>query len=427
VPPHKQLQELREQMHQTQGNYATQIDALEQRIVELENVAGSHSGDNTPSVAGVDNADEHHSPSSPLQLSMSGLVTMGGSSVSTDELQQLQAGSHDPQKNGFTLQALALAIRARLDHHSDAMAGIVSHIKADGQSVVELEQAYIHTKDLPYGLSVKAGQYFLDFGEENSHHPDDWDFVDVPFLITRLFGGDKLRSQGIQFAWQLPFASRSTLSLGASNPSGETATSFLYKKGESMAGHTLQARDVSGLNDLLYSLKWSNQFSANTSTHQIGFGTSVLFGPNATGDSTDTQIFGLNFDWAWYGNAQSQKPRFNWRTEWMLRRYEAGDKNTSSHEILRDYGIFSQAVWNLDNDWALGLRAEFADGNKSNFNDPLRNNRKRFSVNVTHPLSKSVKWRLQYNRDLDDNLNGNNANSVWLQVVFQAGAHHKHE
>lgn len=418
----KKKQETQDKRSQTQPLYEAQIKTLCQRILELEKVIDPNSGGNTSSVAGVHDFDEHQSR---LQWSMSGLVVMGGSSASKNELQLLQSGSHDPKKNGFTTQALSLGVHTKLDRNIYATSSIVSRIKPDGESVVELEQAFIHGKTTLYNLSFMAGQYFLDFGEENKRHPDDWDFVDVPFLITRLFGGDKLRSQGIQVDWQ--FSSSSTLLLGASNPGGETVTSFFYNEGKEVAGHALQDRDVRGLNDLLYSLKLSHQFSARYSPHHFGFGASALFGPNATGDSTDTQIFGLNFGWAWYGNGQSRKPRFNWRTEWISRRYEAGDKNDPSHESLKDYGVFSQAVWQPDHDWAFGLRAEFADGNKGNFNDTLRENRKRYSINVTRQISKSVKWRLQYNRDLDDSLQGDSADSFWLQMVFRAGAHDEHE
>jgi len=104
-----------------------------------------------------------------------------------------------------------------------------------------------------------------------------------------------------------------------------------------------------------------------------------------------------------------------------------GDINDPTREILRDYGIFSQAIWHLDAKLTAGLRAEFADANKDNANDPLRDRRKRFSVNVSRSVSKSVNLRLQYNYDRADSLSGDSANSVWLQIVFKAGAHDEHK
>jgi len=420
---HKQKQVLHEQVSDKNQYYETQIDILEQRIQRLEKVAGSGHRHKSESVAGLRGANEYQSK---LKWSMSGIVAMGGSTASADELLLLQGGTHDPRKNGFTLQTLALAARVELGQYFDAMGSLVSVIEPDGESVVELEQAFIQSTNLPNNLSARVGQYFLDFGEENVRHPDDWDFVDVPFLITRFFGADKLRSQGMQLAWRPPLFWRSTLLLGVNNPNGETVTSFLYEEGEEVAGHVLQARDIKGLNDMLYMLKWSNQLPIDN-LHRIGFGVSALFGPNATGNSTDTQIYGLDFEWTQYVNGLNQQPRFNWRTELMLRRYEAGDSNDPTHEHLRDYGIFSQAILRLGEKLTTGLRAEFADANRDNANDPLRDRRKRFSVNVRHSVSKSVSLRLQYNHDRADHLSGGSANSVWLQMVFKAGAHDEHK
>ncbi len=420
---HKQEQMLHEQMNDKNQYYETQINILEQRIQKLEKAADSDHRYKSESVAGSRDAGEHQPE---LKWSMSGIVAMGGSTASADELLLLQGGTHDPRKNGFTLQTLALAARVELDQYFDAMGSLVSVIEPDGESVVELEQAFIESTNLPNNFSARAGQYFLDFGEENARHPDDWDFVDVPFVITRFFGADKLRSQGMQLAWRPSLSWRSTLLLGVNNPNGETVTSFLYKKGEEVAGHVLQARDIEGLKDMLYMFKWSNRLPVDN-LHRIGFGVSALFGPNATGNSTDTQIYGLDFEWAQHVNGLNQQPRFNWRTELIFRRYEAGDSNDPTHEVLRDYGIFSQAIWRLDAKLTTGLRAEFADANQDNANDPLRDRRKRFSVNASHSVAKSVSLRLQYNYDRADHLSGGSANSVWLQMVFKAGAHDEHK
>lgn len=106
--------------------------------------------------------------------------------------------------------------------------------------------------------------------------------------------------------------------------------------------------------------------------------------------------------------------------------YEAGDSIAPNHETLTDYGAFTQVVWQLNDNSATGFRAEFADGNKDNATDPLRGNRKRFSVNHTYSVLPSVKLRLQYNHDRPDYLPRDSANSVWVQLVYKAGGHGEH-
>ncbi len=368
----------------------------------------------------------HHSgaPGAPT-WSLSGLVAAGGSSARAAELEQLQGGSHDPRKNGFTIQALALAAHAELDAHLDATAGVVFHVEPNGENVTELEQAYIRYRRPPRGLTAIAGQFFVGFGEENQRHPDDWDFVDVPFALTRLFGADKLRTQGLQVTWAAPLPWSSSFQFGAYNPNGEAATSFLFTPGETLAGHVLQKRDVDAVGDLLYLLRWSHRLGAS-SGQRLGMGISALFGPNASGRNTNTQIYGLDLHWTRYRPHTSQTPVLDWRTEVMWRRYEAADTQDPNHETLLDYGAFTQAVWQIKEQWSSALRAELGDGNRNSGDDPFRGNRKRLSLNLTHRYSSAVKIRMQYNQDWADYLRDGRASSVWLQLVYQAGTHTEH-
>jgi hypothetical protein len=110
----------------------------------------------------------------------------------------------------------------------------------------------------------------------------------------------------------------------------------------------------------------------------------------------------------------------------MYRRYEAGDRNDPDQEILADYGAFTQVLWHFSGDWAIGLRAEFADGNKDSRNDPLRGKRTRCAINLTRPVSRNVWWRLQYNHDRADFLRKDSADSLWLQLGYKAGVHDEH-
>jgi hypothetical protein len=134
----------------------------------------------------------------------------------------------------------------------------------------------------------------------------------------------------------------------------------------------------------------------------------------------------LDLEWTRYQNTHKRQRLFDWRTEVMFRRYEAGDSSDPGHETLTDYGAFTQVIWQHGDNQATGLRAEFADSNKDSGSDPLRGNRKRFSVNHTYSVSPSVKLRLQYNHDRADYLPSDSANSVWMQLVYQAGGHDEH-
>ena len=408
----RQLQELRQQMQTQQSDYQSQIDALEKRLTDTTTPSSSITS--TPTTT------------SPLNIGLSGLFSVGGSSVDNSALANLQAGGHDPNKNGFTVQNVELSIGATVDPYFDAQAYIIFLINAEGETVVELEEAYFTTRNLPGGLQIKGGQYFTEFGRQNKQHPHTWAFVDQPVVLSRFFGGDGLRSQGMHASWFMPTDWYSELYFGMQNPKGETATSFLSAAGEDIGGHTLIDRDARSSGDLLYSIRWLNGFDISDTT-SMNVGLSGLWGPNASGNSTDTEIYGADLYIKWQpAISQRGYPFVAWHTEVLKRDYEAGDPGDPTRETLNDWGMFTQALWGFKPGWVAGLRWEYASADGDTSNDPLRDTRKRLSPNLTWYPSEYSKVRLQYNRDSTEHLAEKTADSVWLQVEFSLGSHMAH-
>ncbi len=404
----KQLQELRQQMQTQQQDYQTQIDALEEQVTQSNSASNPSSN------------------SSPLKIGLSGLFSAGGSSVDNAALEHLQAGGHDPNKNGFTVQNVELSIGATVDPYFDAQASIIFLVNADGETVVELEEAFFTTRNLAGGLQIKGGQYFTEFGRQNKLHPHSWDFVDQPVVLSRFFGGDGLRSQGVRASWLMPIDWYSELYFGMQNPKGETVTSFLNAPGEDIGGHTLIDRDARSSGDLLYSIRWLNGLDLSDTT-SMNVGLSGLWGPNASGYTTDTEIYGADLYLKWQPTiSQRGYPFVAWHTEVLKRRYEAGDPGDPTREILRDWGMFTQATWGFKPGWVAGLRYEYASADGDTSTDPLRDTRKRISPNLTWYPSEYSKVRLQYNHDSTEHLAEKTADSVWLQFEFSLGSHMAH-
>lgn len=407
----QQLDELRQQNLEQQQAQQLQIDELKKRLTEKENQANPKTNSTT---------------SSPLQIGLSGLFAAGGSSVDNDTLSSLQAGGHDPNKIGFTVQNTELSIGATVDHYFDAQANIIFLIDADGETVVELEEVYFTSRSLPGGLQVKGGQYFTEFGRQNKQHPHTWAFVDQPVVLSRFFGGDGLRSQGVRVSWLSPLDWFSEFIVGAQNARGETVTSFLNAPGEDIGGHTLIDRSTRNSGDLLYSARWLNGFDLSD-TFSMNLGVSGLLGPNASGITTKTQITGADLYIKWQpATSQRGYPFIAWHTEYLDRRYEAGDPEDVTHEILKDSGLFTQVIWGFTPGWVAGLRWEEASAEGDTDADPLRDTRKRLSPNLTWYPSEYSKVRLQYNRDWAKHLEEETADSVWLQMEFSLGAHMAH-
>jgi hypothetical protein len=118
--------------------------------------------------------------------------------VQRDQRQQIDALSkklddltkqQDTEAEKKTLDVLDGAV----DPYFKGFANIVLKLDQNGQTAVELEEAYLQSMSLPANRQLKAGQFLADFGRQNTQHPQQWAFVDNALILTRTFGPDGLR------------------------------------------------------------------------------------------------------------------------------------------------------------------------------------------------------------------------------------------
>ena len=367
-----------------------------------------------------------------LDLSLSGLFAVGGSTASEEELESLQGGGHDPHKRGFTVQNVELSISGAVDPYLRGDFHLITFIDAEGETAVELEEAYLTTTSLPGGLQLRAGHYFTEFGRLNPTHPHSWDFVDQPVVNTRMFGADGMRAPGARLSWLAPTETPLDLLAGVQNANGETMTSFLgTEEGAQVGGRPWNVSSVRSLADLMYSGRAQASVDLSGETTAL-FGASVAAGPNGTGDSGRTRILGGDFTVKWKPKANDQGfPFVNWQTEAMTRRFHADEYLVAGepyfpHETLHDGGFYSQATWGFRRGWTAGVRWDQADGIHGDpDDDPFRERRSRAAAALTWFPSEFSKVRLQVNRDRSESLG--ESTSVWLQFEFLLGAHGAHK
>lgn len=130
-----------------------------------------------------------------MDMSVVTLAAGGGSSVGNSEVGQLQLGGHDPNKNGFTLQQGELSISGAVDPYFSGELHVVGM-----PGGVELEEAFLTTTSLPYGLQVEAGYSLTEFGLINPKHAHAWEWIDQPVINSRLFGGEGTRAPGARLS-----------------------------------------------------------------------------------------------------------------------------------------------------------------------------------------------------------------------------------
>lgn len=377
-----------------------------------------------------------------IDISLDALFATGTSTKREASIQRLEGGDHDPRKRGFTVQNIELSLTGAVDPYLTGEAHIIYLIDPEvGDTRIELEEAFFTTQALPYGLQLKGGHFFTEFGLINPQHPHQWHWLDQPVINTRLFGPDGLRQTGVRLGWLTPLPWFSEFQVGVQNANGEIAASFLaneeFFEERPIGGRPFVKRDVRNLEDLVYLTRWVNSWNVSD-TVTTKFGLSGLFGPNATGSDGHTRIYGADLKLTWRPTTSFRGwPFFLWQSEVMGRDYVA-DRFTDGtidlpRETLRDRGFYTQLLYGFRYGWAAGLRYEYATGSKESAieggreADPFRDDRHRVSPLLAWHPSEFSRIRLQYNYDRADHLEQRDAHSVWLGVEFLYGAHPAHK
>jgi hypothetical protein len=409
-----------------------QVQQLQQKVAELEAAKTTP----PPAAETAATTTARWTPSQPITLAKAGPAYMN---ISLDSLldfgwsskanvRQQQIGDHDPAQRGFTLPNTEFVFEGAVDPYFKGVGDVVLKLDEHSETTIELEEAYIQTMSLPWNLQLRAGQWFTEFGRHNPMHPHQWDFVDQPLIVGRMFGPEGLRNPGARLSWLVPTPFYTELFLTVLNGNGGTA--FSFRNPEDTLGRAPFERGLRGPQDLVYAPRLASSFDIGD-TQTLLLGASAAFGPNDTGADTRTQIYGVDAYWKWRPvNAQRGFPFVSWQTEAMLRRFEAGEDMAAGlpAETLQDYGFYTQLLYGFRVGWVAGLRGEFVTGNAgaNDIADPLaRGDRARFSPNLTWYPSEFSKLRLQYNFDHGQAFG--NAHAVWLQLEFLLGAHAAHK
>ncbi len=373
-----------------------------------------------------------------LDLSFDLLFAAGTSSARDEVIRSLQAGDHDPRRRGFTIQNLEITGKGAVDPYFNGEVHVILKIDQDGETGVELEEAFLTTTCLPWGFQVKAGQMFESFGRLNLMHPHAWQFVDQPVVNSRFLGPEGLRSQGAEVSWLAPTPWFLLATAGVFNANGGTTHSFINEE-ESPFYVNADGRDVATLEDLQYLVRVASNFDLGD-TISTTIGASWAHGPNSTGGSADTDLLGADFYLRWKPLQNDHGwPFVQFQAEWMGRRFEQArgfdeDGNSFEHDELWDWGYYAQVVWGFTHRWTVGARwdqgkGELAHDDRDNFEfDP----RYRISAALTFYPTEFSKIRLQYNYDHGSAIasfhgSSKDEHSVWLQVEFLLGTHGAHK
>jgi hypothetical protein len=328
------------------------------------------------------------------------------------EDEPLQTGGHDPAANGFTLQQLELALGKAVD----------PYFRLDGNLVfsqfgVEIEEIYATTLALPANLQLRVGQFLTSFGRINATHPHAWDFVDQPFPLGRVFGGEGNRGLGVELSWLTPLPWYVEISGSVTDASGEATARSFFGGGESEVETPL---------DLQATLV-VEQFFPFSDDLSLLAGLSAATGPNATGHRNRTDVYGIDLYLKYRPISRAASTTVvTLQSELLYRRRQVpGD-------LLQDLGAYTQLAWRFSRRWTAAARWEWGaaatgqDGEVAD--DPLdpewSQARHRLTTAVTFFPTEFSRVRLQGSADLPGWRDPIYA--VMTAFEFSIGAHGAH-
>lgn len=337
---------------------------------------------------------------------------------------------------GLSLGHNELVISSNID---DRFFGRMTTVFADheGETEVELEEAYIETLGLGGGATIRAGRFFSGIGYLNDQHPHAWDFADAPLIYRGLFG-DQLLDDGVQVRWVAP--TEMFVQFGAEIARGERFPAG----GAANGGRGAQAAFVEFGGDVGASLSHSwllglSHWRADVEGREGGGHAHGDVAPEVASFSGDSAISAVDFVWKWAPMGNPTERNFKFQAEYFLRD-EDGDITMVGSDPLEQgtydgtqSGWYAQTVYQFMPRWRVGLRYDrLSVDNKGNDAallaeaglDDEDHTPTRSSIMVDYSHSEYSRLRLQYNRDESS---PEAENQVYLQYVMSMGSHGAHK
>lgn len=343
--------------------------------------------------------------------------------------------------NGFSTGHNELTISANIDDkfYGEMTAAIVYE---DGETEVELEEAFIETLGLGQGFTIKGGRFFSGIGYLNEIHDHAHDFADRPLVYDALFGGH-LMETGLQASWVAP--TDFYLSLGAEVTAGSEFPGGENDNDNGLAFFVKTGGDINASSNWqLGASYYTTDFDVREAGgHSHGGGAADIDNELLNGD---VDIAGIDFVYKWAPNGNAKNTNFKFQAEYFMRdekghaEFTEGANSAEADYSGEQEGYYAQAIYQFMPAWRVGVRYDHleADNDIANFagvgialdefleetglgteDDPNRT-----SVMLDYSPSHFSRIRLQYS-DFE-NGHGESEDIITLQYIMSLGSHGAH-
>ncbi|MFN0178549.1 MAG: hypothetical protein ACKVZ0_07080 [Gemmatimonadales bacterium] len=138
-----------------------------------------------------------------------------------------RTGSTQEGGQRFSIREVEVAIQAAVDPYfrGDIYLGF------SDEEGVAIEQAYLTTTSLPWGLEARMGRFLMPLGKQNTTHRHDLHTIEYPFVLQRFLGPEGLKGTGIYLSKVLaPFGFYQELQVTATDQFGEADESLITEE-----------------------------------------------------------------------------------------------------------------------------------------------------------------------------------------------------
>lgn len=301
----------------------------------------------------------------------------------------LSDSSDEPKK--FDFREIEFGFAADADPHLKVEA-YIAIAKEDGETVVEVEEAFGRYANIGHGISLKVGKFAAAVGRVQRNHGDQLNYLNYPMVIRDVLGDEGYRQPGISFTYLMPGDRFNEFTIEALDTNAEQP---IFNAAE-ISKPTIVGR-----------YRTFVDFSENLSGQ---FGASYLSSKRLmkSGD-TQASVVGLDAVMKWHPEKAGKSANFEAEAYWT--KPGSGEETAFGYFVRGTYEVMPR----------LFLTAGFDSSEIPGTSDSHRSH----LIGMTLRPTEFHHWRLEFER-MTSNFEGNRS-LLNLQFQWVIGAHPAHK
>jgi hypothetical protein len=336
----------------------------------------------------------------------------------------------EERDRGFGLGHTELTASGNIDDSFRAQATATFH-SHDGETELDLEEAWFETTRLPAGLTVRAGRFLSQIGYLNGQHLHADDFTTRP-LLYRAFLGSHYGDDGLRVNWTAPtdlyfrlgaefFRGRRLVSESTTDPSLGVATLSAKLGG-----------DIGRANS--WQIGLSHLYNRREAAIEEEDGPDLVLGGGAEMQGHDhdhdhgssysgRHMWLADVVWKWAPEGANRNRQLRIGAEFA--RVSDLNEFAASDDVHEAWSV--SAVYRFHPQWEVGLRHGDLKVSAPHGDHFHRGSLAETSVMLAWKRSHFSTMRLQWTQQRDRGDFDDAGNALFLQVVMSLGAHGAHD